>query len=451
MRTKKKYSSPFGSVSNTGKGSSGGWGNGLPGSKAAGGTSPAVNPFMTPKASGLNVISQTFPSNYYVEWNLSTWRSACDQAIKFGHPVSYATLVSWCFESSPFIQSLFSALGSPIGMIPFQFVDDKGKELPEWTDVLCNKRWHKELRKEIVYSLFWGFSGLNIDPINEKVYKYPMQDIDPVNRMLRQSTYAFYDGTAFSDCDNLLFIQPSTSYERFLGFMQPITRSFIQINQNKGNWISAGRKLAFPLLTVGYPQDDVNSVENAYKTQASDIVANAEPGQALVYPYTIDSAGKIVKSLEIEFEKTGAAAAAHKIYSDFNNDEKNEIREMILGGTLTSSVGASGSRALGDVHEGKLDTIIQDILEYVESVLNDEYLKKISKFYKNFPSGKFIANHSKQMSMDEIKILSAVLNENGKRLTDNFFKSNGLMPDFFEDSPAPSPVAAFSTVKKKFI
>ena len=208
----------------------GGWGLGNQISKPATGQQPSVNPFMVPKAAGLNVHSQTYPSNYFVEWNLSTWRTACDQAIKMGYTMSYATLVSWAYECSPFIRSLFEALGSAIERIPITIVDKNGNNLDVWTKELCEATWTIQLRKEILFSYFWGFTGINFDPINKKIYKYPMQDIDPINQLLKQSTFSFYDGIRFGDNDNLLFIQPSTSYEAFLGWMQPITRSFIQMN-----------------------------------------------------------------------------------------------------------------------------------------------------------------------------------------------------------------------------
>lgn len=439
------FGGPLAGVGGTGgqaKGS-GGWGVGNMKQTPASGQSPAVNPFMIPKGAGLNIISQTFPSNYFVEWNLSTWRAACDQAIKMGYPISYATLVSWVFESSPFVQSLFNAIGSAVGKIPFICVDEKGNELPEWTQDLCSKSWQKELRKEIAFSLFWGFTGINIDPVNGKIYKYPMQQLDPISRMLKQSTFSFDDGLPFASTDNLLFIQPSTSYEKFLGWMQPISRSFIQMNLNSNNWVAAGRKLAFPLMTVGYPQTDSaldpesGNQFNPYKLQAEDVVASADPGKGLVYPYTLDDKGNIVKSLEIEFEKTGANAKAHDIFKDFNNQAKDEIREMILGGTLTASVGDSGSRALGEVQQEKFDTVISDIVEFIETYLNDEYRDKIKKFYKDFPDGLlFAANKAKQLTLDDITKLSTVLVQNGKRLTAQFFEANGLVQEFFEDAPA---------------
>ena len=309
-------------------GNGGGWGQGTPGAKPATGQNPSVNPFIIPKAAGLNVFSQTYPSNYFVEWNLSTWRYACDQTMKMGYTLSYATLVSWAYECSPFIRSLFEALGSALERIPVYIEDKKGNKLKDWSKELCDSTWAIQLRKEVLFSYFWGFSGINFDPASKKVYKYPMQDIDPINRMLRSSTYSFGDGMLFEDHDNLLFIQPSSSYEAFLGWMQPITRSFIQMNVNKNNWIAAGKRLAFPVLTVGYPQNDgaVDPITgfslNPYKIQAEQIAANIDPSQALTYPYTKDLSGNIQKAIEIGFEQPKASSSMHKVYQEFNAEEK---------------------------------------------------------------------------------------------------------------------------------
>lgn len=431
-----------GAYGNEAKGGGGGWGLGDRNAKAAGGQYPNANPFMQPKPAGLTLTSQTFPSNYYVEWNLSTWRYACDQAIKMGYCMSYATMASWAFECSPFIQSLFTALATPLDATKFYLVNENGDILDDWTKELCEKPWQTQLRQEILFSNFWGFSGINFDPWSGQVYKYPMQDLDPINRMLKESTYSFYSGTRLDEIDNTLFIQPSNNYERYLGWMQPITRSFIMMNMNKNSWIQAGRRLAFPLMTVGYPQDDGglmggNQV-NPYKIQALDTIANSDPSRGLAYPYTIDGKGNIVKALNVEFEKTGTGAKAHDIFTDFNEAEKNEIREMILGGTLTADVGNSGSRALGEVQERKFDTMVASKIEYVLTILNDQYLRKISKYYNNFPKGaRFDMNRAKPMTLADMQALSGVVTQNGKRLTTAFFIAQGIVEEFIEDAPDP--------------
>lgn len=426
----------------------GGWGVGSDNAKPATGHQPAVNPFIIPKAAGLNVISQTYPSNYFVEWNLTTWRYACDQVIKMGQTMSYAVLTSWTFQASGFVQSLFTKLGAAIDKVQFFVTDSKGNRLDNLTLELCMKPWQIQLRREILFSYFWGFCGLNFDPVENKIYKYPMQEIDPINRLLKQSTYSYYDGVPFSDTDNLLFVQPSTSEESFLGWMQAITRAFIQMNQAKTNWLQAGRRLAFPIMTVGYPQNDggVDSMGNAinpYKIQAEDIVANADPSKGIVYPYTKDAAGNIQKAIEMEFESPKTAANTHKIFQEFNEDEKNEIRELILGGTLSSSTGSNGNRALGEVHERMFEAVVESKIDFVLATLNTDFNRKISKFYKGLPEGwRYEINRAKQLSVEEMQGISTVLNENGYRLTTDFFEANGLSKEFFEDAPTPLPPIA---------
>lgn len=436
----------FGNIQAVGKpnGNSGGYGSGTSGAKPAGGKAPGVNPFTIPKTVGLQNTTQMFPSSYFVEWNLSTWRFACDQAIKQGYPIAYATLTTWAFECSPFIQALFNKLGGAMDKIPFFVVDDKGEELPDMTEEFCNKPWHMQLRKEIMFANFWGFTGLNFDPQQGKVYKYPQQQIDPINRMLKEDTFSFYSGTNFDDSDNLLFVQPSTNYELFLGWMQPITRSFIQMNVTSNNWVAAGRRLAFPVMTVGYPEDDgaldpfTNQPKNPYRDDAIRVARDLDPTQAQVYPYTMDDKGNMIKSVVIEFEKPGTGANMHKIYQEFNNDQKAEIQEMIFGRSLSNNGGKGGNRSLGEVEERAIDDVMLGQLEYVSAVLNTDFKPKISKFYDGLPEGwKFQYNKSKQLTIADIVAISGVVVSNGKRLTDSFFEANGLPKDFIEDALVP--------------
>lgn len=419
-----------------------GWAVGGKGQTPATGSWPTVNPYMIPKNSGLNVISQTYPSNYFVEWTLETHRIACDRAIKQGFTPDIATLYSWVYESSPFVQSMFRTIDSAINSIPFYFTDEKGNVLDEWTKELCGKPWHQNLRREIAFSFFWGFTGLNFDPISGRIYKYPMQQIDPLNRLLKQATYSPWDGVFFDEMDNLLFIQPNTNYEAFLGWMQAIARMFIQMNLNDSNWIAAGKKLAFPIFTIGYPEGSNATTPsgmevNPYREEAIEISKNIGPGSAVVFPYVKLPNGEIQKNIEIQFEQTGASQKAHSIYLDFNTEKKNEIREMILGGTLTADVGDSGSRALGEVQERKLKEFLKPVIEFVLAYLNDDYIKKISKFYDKFPKGQFDMDRAKRLTIEEIVAWSGVLQASGKQFTGEFFEQNGFAPEFIEDRPEP--------------
>jgi hypothetical protein len=273
-----------------------------------------------------------------------------------------------------------------------------------------------------------------------------MQQIDPINRMLKANTFSFYDGELFDGNDNLLFIQPSTNYEAFLGWMQPISCSFIEMNVNSNNWVAAGRRLAFPLLTVGYPQDDGSldqngQPQNNFKQDAIALATDIDPTNGLVYPYTIDNDGNIIKSIEIDFEQTGTSNGAHKIYQEFNNDQKAEIQELVYGRSVTQSSGKGGNRALGEVEEDALDDRVAGLVPFVLAILNDEFRDKIGKFYKNLPTGwNFAYTTPKRLTYVDWQSISAVTNQNGFKLTDRFFVENGLPLDFFEKTAMPANV-----------
>lgn len=415
----------------------GGWGVGAKGASAATGTGPTVNPFLIPKASGLNVISQTYPSNYFVEWDISTHRIAADRVTKQGFTPDWATLVVWAYQSSPFIQSMFRTVVTAVNSLDYFFVSDTGDVLEDWTEELCRKKWHADLRAEIAKSFFWGFTGINFDPVLGRIYKYPMQDIDPINRFLRQSTYAFWDGVFFEDHDNLLFVQPSTNDEDFLGWMQAITRLFVQMNMNDTSWVAAGRKLAFPIFTIGYPETsgfkDAQGVDhNPYKDEAEMIARDIGPGSAVTFPFTRKTDGDINKNIEIQFEQTGASQKAHSVYLDFNTEKKNEIRELVLGGTLTADVGDSGSRALGEVQERKLRKFLQPVISFVVDYYNSDVWPKLQKYYKKPPKGKFAVDEAQKWTIEEIVAMADVLQSSGLEFTPTFFEKNGLESEFFQ-------------------
>lgn len=441
-----------------GNNDAGGYGMGLPGAEAASGQTPAVNPFIIPKGTGLTQITQAFPNYFFVDWSITSWREASNQCILQGWGIRWSALVIWAYQSSPFVQSLFKAIGRAIDQIPFFVTDLTGKQIPELTAELCDKSWELQLRREIALSVFWGFVGLNFDPVHEQVYKYPMQNIDPINRMLRASTFDLGDGVFFGQKDNLLYVQPSTSDEDFLGMMQPISRMFILMNENDINQVQAGRRLAFPILTVNYPQDD-NAMTadgqplNPFFAQAKSIAQNLDLREAVVLPYTYDEINKENRtSIDIDFKAPGSSNGMSKIFSDFNEQHKNDIRELVLGGILTATTGKNGNRSLGDTQEKKFDTVINSIAVFITSVLNSDYKRKICKFYKgiNPMAIKFDYDKSKKWTLDEIEGMSNVLFQSGMRFTPEAFEEFGLPQNFIEPNPAAAPKAMPEPSENRF-
>lgn len=61
----------------------------------------------------------------------------------------------------------------------------------------------------------------------------------------------------------------------------------------------------------------------------------------------------------------------------------NAVAKFILGQTLTSDVGDSGSRALGEVHEGVRRGRIESVVYFVSSVLNSQFVPAVLR--ANYP------------------------------------------------------------------
>jgi len=423
------------------KGNGQGTGWGVPANKAkpAFGTNPSVNPFQIPRDSGYSKISSVFPNNYYRQWDLLRWRQACDNAFRFGNAIDYAALVSWTFESSGFVRFLHRKIETAIGKAPFIFVSSTGEELPLWTKELCSKNWQKQLRQEIALSHFWGFTALNFNPIDNKIYKYPMQNVDAINEYLKTGTFEYYDGVLIAEQDDLLFVQPNKSPESFLGWMQTISREFILWNNAYNYWLAGAKRNAYPLLAFGYPQqgtaeNETGDLFNPLRNQAEDLAANIDPTKGVVRPYTLNDAGETVYQIDIEEVGSGSKSSKHDVFKEFIKEKQNELERMIILSTLTSGTGSNGSRSLGEVHERSWDDVASDIIEYVTSYLNSIYLPKLRKWYKNIPAGaKFKHDSSKKYSLEEIKVLSDIMTENNKELTEEFFIANGIAKNYFTE------------------
>ena len=439
----------------SGIGQPGGYGIGQSNAKQAGGSLPAVNPFFQPKQVGIDLYSQFFPPSYFVEWDFTLHRKACDQAMLMGYMSLYATLVTWTYQNSAFVRGVMRKYETVITKNPIYLVDKKGNKLDDWSLEITNKSWFVSLCKEILLSRFWGPTGLNFNPIQGTLYKYPMQQIDPINKMLRSSTYNFTDGTFFNDNINLLFVQPSTSQEEFLGFMQTISRNFIALNLNNNNWLQAGTRLSFPILTIGYPQNDGVQIRdeignliydsngnpvkaNPFKEEAEHLAANIDPSRAFTYPFTTDEKGNIIKSIDVDF-KTPNGGRAYTVFHDFNDDQRNEMREWLLGSDIIGhNPTKGGTRSLGQVHLLSWEDIQSECLEFVLNVLNneDDFYRKIKSFYKNWPDGaKFDINRVREMQISDVEAYSNILTQNGRRFTDDFFVAQGIQKEFFEDAP----------------
>lgn len=93
---------------------------------------------------------------------------------------------------------------------------------------------------------------------------------------------------------------------------------------------------------------------------------------------TIGSAGWGAFPSGTKVEFVDASKSAKELpQKDLIEMADTQCDTFILGQTLTTDVGDSGSRALGDVHEGVRRSVIQGVSDFVADVLNEQYLPSL--------------------------------------------------------------------------
>ncbi|YCM47032.1 DUF935 family protein (plasmid) [Verrucomicrobiaceae bacterium 227] len=93
---------------------------------------------------------------------------------------------------------------------------------------------------------------------------------------------------------------------------------------------------------------------------------------------TIGSAGwgAFPSGTKVEFVDASKSASALP-QKDLIEMADTQCDTFILGQTLTTDVGESGSRALGDVHQDVRSSVLQGVADFVADVLNEQYLPSL--------------------------------------------------------------------------
>lgn len=90
----------------------------------------------------------------------------------------------------------------------------------------------------------------------------------------------------------------------------------------------------------------------------------------------VQSAAGVVLPEDIKLELEGIVGSGRMSYEGFLASQKEAIQIAILGQTLTSTVGSTGSRALGDVHLTVKDEITDSDCEWLYTPINEQVVRR---------------------------------------------------------------------------
>lgn len=137
-------------------------------------------------------------------------------------------------------------------------------------------------------------------------------------------------------------------------------------------------------------------------------------------------------SCEIELKEAGGKNASSQVYSELVQFSNSEISKAILGQTLTTQEGTSGSYALGTVHSNVRKDILAGDARLVQNVLNELISWILELNYPEASGVKFTFCDADSLK-SELAARDKVLKETGVKFSKEYFARNyGLNPSEFE-------------------
>lgn len=255
---------------------------------------------------------------------------------------------------------------------PVEFVRD-GKPDEKVNDLL-SQPWFRRFRKEVTESELWGFTlvqfyldadgSMTFDSIDRKHY-------DPVRRMVLRFQ-SDTDGAPVEAFSNALVIGDNA---RGLGIMAGIMPYVLYKRGNVGDWAQFCQIFGMPIREYTYDAGD----EEARKRLIEDA---RKQGANAVYIHPKDSALNIIEP----GNKSGSA----DLYKGLGDMCDSQMSIAMLGNTLTTDAKATGTQALGTVHQDEEDEIKEDDENRILETLNSMPMRRIlAAFGYNVEGGRF--------------------------------------------------------------
>lgn len=236
-------------------------------------------------------------------------------------------------------------------------------------DKLCKALLEAVLTGRAITEIMWGVDGRYVIPVGFKK-RAPQRfvfDIEGRLRLLTQQQPV--DGEALPDRKFIVHLHEADDENPYgQGVGRSIFWPVFFKRQNISFWLIFNDKFGSPTALGKYPvgthvddQKKLLQALQAISREASIIVPSGMEAELL------------------EAARSGAADGYERLcdYCD------KQITLATLGETLTTSVGDSGSRALGDVHQEVRIELAKDDADDLSDTLNDTLVRWITEF--NFP------------------------------------------------------------------
>lgn len=259
-----------------------------------------------------------------------------------------------------------------VSRIPVEFRRD-GKP-DEAVNRQIRSPWFRKFVKDVLLSRFWGFAAFQFFKDDKGWITYeniPYKHYDPVRRQILKMQ-SDNEGVPIEAWPNTLVVCDDP---RGLGMLAELVPMVLYKRGNFGDWAQFCQIFGMPIREYTYDAGD----EEARKRLIQD--ARTQGGNA-VYIHPKESSLNIIESSN----KSGTV----DLYNTFKEACNTEMSVRVLGNTLTTDSKATGTQALGTVHQDEENAIKEDDRDFVLDVLNYEMTEIFSNLGINTEGGEFV-------------------------------------------------------------
>lgn len=305
---------------------------------------------------------------------------------------------------------------------------DNEKDLPKLNDTLKNLKINNII-DQILEAVFYGFKPLEV------MWEYNNGLILPVRITGKPVEWFVFDaegrmrflsktsGNDGIELPHMKFLVPvnNGSYENPYGFAA-LSTCFWPVTFKKGGlkfWVTFAEKYGMPWAIGKVPRSTSADDRNEMATSLENMIA--------------DGIAVINDDGAIELKESGNKSASTDVYKELVSEMRKEIALGLLGQTLTSDVGASGSYAASKTHGDVRQDLIDSDKGLVEETINTLLAWIVDL---NFGNEKGYPEFYLYDEEDVDKVLAErdqILTQTGVKFTKTYFvRAYGLSEDEFD-------------------
>ena len=306
----------------------------------------------------------------------------------------------------------------------------QGKDMRIYKELMCDPHVFAcvQSRKAGVLSLDWDINrGIDKDENTENIFKL-LKSLDIhklINDILDATLYGFQPLEIIWQKNKSGYILPTkiiakpTEWFCFDG-ERTLARVFWNVTFKKGGmkfWVVFTEKYGMPHLIGKHPRGATKEETNTLADMLEEMVQ--------------DAIAVIPDDSSVEIQEASKSSSA-EIYEKLIDKMNAEISKAILGQTLTTEIGSTGSYAAANTHMAVRQDIIDSDKKLVESVINQliAWIYEINFSSAEIPVFEMFAPEDVDLTLAQ---RDKILSETGVKFTKEYFiKNYGLEDDDFE-------------------